>query len=283
MPFDGLRILSLESRRSEEMAVLIRKQGGEPFAAPSMREVPLEANTEAFSFAEDLLAGHYDGIILLTGVGTRMLWRTLLQKFKEAELKAALSRITRIVRGPKPSAALRELEVPAHVQVPEPNTWRELLTVMQARPETRLALQEYGKPSTELIAGLRAQGKTVSPFRIYGWDLPEDTTPLRSAAHRLAVEDFDIAVFTTSIQINHLLRIAAEEDVEEKALSNLRKMVIASIGPTTSEALLEFGVAPDFEPSHPKMGFLVSELAACAHGLLAAKQSKSHGAASISR
>ncbi len=274
MPFDGLRILSLESRRSGEMAVLIRKQGGEPVSAPSMREVPLEANSEAFQFAENLLAGNYDGIILLTGVGTRMLWRTLLKQFAEADLRAALAGVTRIVRGPKPSAALRELELPAHVQVPEPNTWRELLTVMEARPESKLALQEYGKPSTELIQGLRAMGKTVSPFRIYGWDLPEDTGPLRAAIHRLAAGEIDAAMFTTSIQIAHLIRLAAEEGVEQQVVRNLRNICLASIGPTTSEALREFGFQPDFEPSHPKMGFLVNELAAAAKGLIAAKRSK---------
>ena len=42
MSFAGLRVLSLESRRSGEMAELIRKHGGEPVVAPSMREVPLD-------------------------------------------------------------------------------------------------------------------------------------------------------------------------------------------------------------------------------------------------
>ena len=38
-------------------------------------------------------------------------------------------------------------------------------------------------------------------------------------------------------------------------------MLVASIGPTTSEALEEYGVHVDFEPSHPKMGLLVQETA----------------------
>src|SRR5579862_4319587 len=142
MGFDGLRVLSLESRRAEEIATLIRKQGGEPFVAPSMREVPLEQNDEAFVLADRLLRGEFDCIILLTGVGTRLLWKTLLTRYPEAELKAALERVTVVVRGPKPSMAIRELGMIPDVQVPEPNTWRELLTVMRERPETRIALQE---------------------------------------------------------------------------------------------------------------------------------------------
>jgi uroporphyrinogen-III synthase len=38
-------------------------------------------------------------------------------------------------------------------------------------------------------------------------------------------------------------------------------MLIASVGPTTSERLREFGITVDIEPSHPKMGYLVSETA----------------------
>ena len=188
MPFDGLRVLSLESRRAEEIATLIRKQGGEPFVAPSMREVPLDEHTAAFDFADRLLRGEFDGVILSTGVGTRLLWKTLLTRYPEADMKAALQALTLIARGPKPSAALREIGLVPNVQVPEPNTWRELLTVMRDRPESRLALQEYGKSNTELIEGLQTLGKRVAPIRIYGWDLPEDTGPLREAAARLMAE-----------------------------------------------------------------------------------------------
>jgi uroporphyrinogen-III synthase len=49
-------------------------------------------------------------------------------------------------------------------------------------------------------------------------------------------------------------------------------MVVASIGPTTSEALEEAGVHPDLEPSHPKMGFLVQETAQRAAEILRGKQ-----------
>ena len=42
MAFNGLRVLSLESRRAQEMAELIRKQGGDPFVAPAMRDLVSE-------------------------------------------------------------------------------------------------------------------------------------------------------------------------------------------------------------------------------------------------
>jgi len=71
MAFDGLRVVSFESRRATEMGELIRRQGGVPFVAPSMREAPIENNPEAFEFAERLFRGEFDLMIFLTGAGTR--------------------------------------------------------------------------------------------------------------------------------------------------------------------------------------------------------------------
>jgi uroporphyrinogen-III synthase len=112
-----------------------------------------------------------------------------------------------------------------------------------------------------LLDGLRGRGAEVTAVRVYQWDLPEDTGPLREAARGLAAGGFDAVLFTTSVQIAHLTRIATEEGIEARVLAGLRKAFVASIGPTTTEALEEYGVAADFEPSHPKMGFLVREAA----------------------
>lgn len=261
MAFDGARVLSLESRRAGEMSTLIRKQGGEPFVAPSMREVEFDQHEEAFEFGRRLLAEEFGAVILLTGVGTRLLWKTLLTRFAEDDLKTALARATIVVRGPKPSAAVREIGLAPQVQVPEPNTWRELLEAMRPRGETRVAIQEYGKSNTSLIDGLRGQGRDVFTVRIYRWGLPDDTAPLREAAARLARREFDIVLLTTSMQVVNLMKIAEEAGIEQPVLDGLRAARIASIGPTTTETLEEYGLKADFEPSHPKMGLLVNEVA----------------------
>ena len=104
----GLRVLSLESRRAGEMAKLISAYGGTPIVAPSMREVPLESNTEAISFARTLAAGGFDMVIFLTGVGTRALARVVETVYPVAQFADALRRIAVVARGPKPVAALKE-------------------------------------------------------------------------------------------------------------------------------------------------------------------------------
>jgi uroporphyrinogen-III synthase len=272
MSFDGLRVISFESRRATEMGELIRRQGGDPFVAPSMREAPIENNLEAFEFAERLFRGEFDLMVFLTGVGTRALNKVLASRYPEEQFAEALRKIAVAARGPKPLAALREMKVPVAVAAPEPNTWRELLAALDGRTESRIAVQEYGKSNPELLDGLRARGAEVTPVRVYQWDLPEDLTPLREAVHRISGDRADVAMFTTSIQILHLFRIAAEEQLHNPMQQALRRMVIASIGPTTTETLEEFGLQPDITPSHPKMGFLVKETAEQAAEILERKR-----------
>ena len=277
--FAGLRVLALESRRAAELAKLISNYGGEPVVAPAMREVPLETNIEALSFAEALLAGKFDVVIFLTGVGTRAVLSVAETKYSRDDLITALKHTKVIPRGPKPIAVLRELGVTPAFNVPEPNTWRELLQALddaaKSSPEfhlrgARVALQEYGVSNPELIAGLTERGwhALVTLVAV----LPEDVAPLQSAIRELSAGKFDAVLFTTGIQVAHLFQVAAEMKLEDAMRRGLRRTIVASIGPTTSEELQRKRIQPDLEPSHPKMGFLVKETAERAAALLSKKR-----------
>jgi uroporphyrinogen-III synthase len=276
--FAGLRVLSLESRRAPEMAKLIATFGGNATVAPSMREVPIESNTEAQGFTRALLAGGFDLLILLTGVGTRALTHVAETVCSREDFICALRRLPVVARGPKPMAVLKELEVPVALAVPEPNTWRELLAALDGKTETlpiqgkRVAVQEYGASNPELLAGLSERGAQVTRVPVYEWALPEDTGPLRAAVTSIANGNVDVAVFTTSVQVVHLLKIAEEMHLAEKIRGAFGKILVGSIGPVTSEALREHDLPVDFEPSHPKMGFLVNELAQRSAELLQRKR-----------
>src|SRR5262249_24142296 len=139
------------------------------------------------------------------------------------------------------------------------DTWHELHAVTEGRTEHRIAVQEYGRSNPELLEGLRARRAEVTPVRVYQWDLPENTQPLREAARRLAAGEIDLALFTTGIQVGHLARIAREMGIEEAAMEGLRRARGCSNGPTKAETMREFGIKPAMEPSHPKMGYLVKE------------------------
>lgn len=281
MAFDGLRVLVLESRRARELATLVTTFGGEPISAPSMREVPLESNTEALAFADRLERGEFDLVVLLTGVGTRALIATIEQVRGSRDSFIDALRRTRIVaRGPKPVAALRDVQVPVWVTAPEPNTWREILTTLDSRAGElplkglKVAVQEYGVSNPDLLTGLRDRGATVTAVPVYQWALPEDLEPLRAACRSLVDGAIDVVLFTTATQAVHLLSVAETMGISETVMDGLRRCVVASIGPTTSEELRERGAHPDMEASHPKMGFLVREAAERAGELLKAKDTR---------
>jgi uroporphyrinogen-III synthase len=265
--FAGLRVLSLESRRGAEMAKLIASFGGEAVVAPSMREVPLESNTEAVAFGKKLFVGGFDAVIFLTGVGTRALARVVETIYPLDQYLAELRKVAVVARGPKPVAVLKEWNVPIAVTAPEPNTWREVLRALDENVAAaplkgrRVAVQEYGVSNEDLLSGLAERGAQVTSVPVYEWALPEDVGPLRAAVAAIARNEIDAILFTTATQADHLLEIADKMKEEDALRRALARMLVASIGPTTSERLREYRIAPDMEPTHPKMGYLVSETA----------------------
>jgi uroporphyrinogen-III synthase len=278
--FAGLRVLSLESRRAPEMAKLIAGNDGVPTVAPSMREIPLASNTEALAFARRLSEGGFDIVIFLTGVGTRALARVVETVYTVEQFVAALRKIAVVARGPKPVGALKEMGVPVTVAVPEPNTWRDLLRTLDEKVDSlplrgrQVAVQEYGTSNPELLAGLSDRGAHVTRVPVYEWGLPEDVRPLRAAVTSIARDEFDVVMFTTGIQVNHLFQVATGMNQEEPVRQGLSRMLIASIGPVTSERLHEYGLKADLEPTHPKMGYLVSETAQRSAEILRQKRNR---------
>ena len=271
--FGGLRVLSLESRRAEPMAESIRRHGGMPFVAPSVKEIPFDRHEEAHRWAERLFAGDFDLVVLMTGVGLAFLRDILAERYPREAFAEALRRATLVCRGPKPIAVLREMGVAAWIMVPEPNSWREIVPIIAARPERRITIQEYGRPHPELMAALRALGGEVSPIAIYRWTLPDNPEPLREAVRRIAAGKCDVVLFTTSIQLTHLLEMAALMGLAAQVRQALlAEVVIGSVGPVMTEALLDHGFAPDIAPSHPKMAALVREAAESAAFLLDRKR-----------
>ena len=278
----GLTIVAFESRRAAELANLVTHHGGRAVQAPSMREVPLAENPEALAWADRLLAGGIDLHVCLTGAGMRTLLRLVAERFPLDDIVAALRSTTVLARGPKPVAVLREFGLVPQILVPEPNTWRELLATLDARfpvAGKAVAVQEYGVPNLELLAGLEERGARVQRVPVYGWTLPLDTAPLRAAIRSIAGGEADVLVFTNANQATNVLRVAREDGLEAQLRSALGRAIVASIGPTCSEALRAFGLPVDLEPSHPKMGTLLFELAARAGELLAARRAAGVGTA----
>jgi len=276
--FDGLRVLSLESRRAKEVEKLIRTYGGQPFVVPAMREVSLESNHQALDFADRLLKGSFDLVIFFTGVGVRTLLNIVETRHNREEFLQALRSVHIAARGPKPQAALKELKVPVAVTAAEPNTWRELMQGIEAEfgdslSGMRVAVQEYGASNPEFLSALTERCREVTKVPVYQWALPEDLRPLRECVLGIVNGNVDVVLFMTAVQIIHLFQVAEMMNCQQDLRTGLMAMVVISIGPTTTEELAHYGLTPDFEPSHPKMGFLVNEAAQYAGQVLRQKRS----------
>jgi uroporphyrinogen-III synthase len=259
------------------MANLIRRYSGDPLVAPALREVPLSDNHSAFEFGKRLLAGQFDMVVLLTGVGTQTLVEALATRHPIDSITQALARTTLVARGPKPVAALKRLGLTPHLVVPEPNTWRDLLAALDQQgplKDRQVAIQEYGVPNAELVQGLVERGARVMQVPIYRWALPEDTTPLRNLLNEVIAGRIDVLLVTNAVQVEHVMQVLERDGKVDPFRAALRRMVVASIGPTASERLHSHGWPVDLEPSHPKMGVLVKEASEAARSLLERKRSE---------
>ncbi|RMG34150.1 MAG: uroporphyrinogen-III synthase [Planctomycetota bacterium] len=269
-----LRICCFESRRAEEVRQLIERRGGEAIIAPSMQEVPLEDNRPALDFARRVAAGEIDAVIWMTGVGAQTLLETVRQHGDWQAFTDGLQRAVQIVRGPKPAAVLREFGIRIDHQVPEPNTSREILQIIDGGlvantdPPRRLesiegcviAVQEYGKPSEELYEELRKRGATVVPVAVYRWALPDDLKPLQRAIERIVAGDADVIVFTSAQQVEHVLQVAEQMGLGDQFRQAARRRAIAAIGPTAAAAVREHHFPVDIQPEHPKLGHLINAI-----------------------
>lgn len=277
--FKGLRVLSLESRRAKEIDKLIRTYGGEAIVVPAMREVGLESNEETLEFADKLIAGELDLVVFMTGVGVRAMLDIIQTRFDKEDVLEALRRTKIAARGAKPSTALRELKVPVHAISEEPSTWRELMRAMEesfgaALGTMRIAVQEYGASNPEFLAELSSRSAELLKVPVYQWALPEDLQPLRDCVSALVAGEIDVVLFMTAVQVIHLFQVAEQMALVEEMTQSLLSIVVLSIGPTTSEELTHYGIQPDFEPSRPKMGFLVNEAAQYSKRLLDQKRNR---------
>jgi uroporphyrinogen-III synthase len=275
--FHGLTVASFESRMAVEITRLIERHGGTPLVTPALREIPLNDNSAALQFGDRFMTERVDLLILLTGVGTTALFDLLKTRYPWPSLMAALKQTALVARGPKPVAALKAFGLQPTLTVPEPNTWVDLISTLdEYRPVKglRIAVQEYGASNPDLLKALSRRGAEVFQVPIYRWALPENQGPLRLALNEIIAGKVSVLLITNAAQVDHVMQVLEKDEKVEPFRAALKKMAVASIGPTASERLRQHDWPIDLEPSHPKMGVLVKETSEQVHSLLQSKLSK---------
>jgi uroporphyrinogen-III synthase len=259
---EGVGLALLETRLSTELSELVRRLGGVPCAVPSVREVSQLEQVPAFLDA--LCAGRFSVAICLTGVGVSRLLREAERLGRLEETLTALRRLTTVCRGPKPSAVLRQYDIPIHIRPEEPYTTKELLEALNAigLQDRGVALLHYGERNLPLADALHERGAVVEELCLYEWQLPDDVEPLKALVRSLVDRRMDAIAFTSQIQCRHLFDVAATLGLSSELVDALNgDTIVAAIGPVCSSALIAYGVTPDVLPAHPKMGPLITALA----------------------
>jgi uroporphyrinogen-III synthase len=253
----GKVVAFLEARRTAELADLITRHGGVPLAAPCLREVHAPDAPELQQAVTRLLDSQPRLVIFLTGVGTQTVFDAARHLGREDDLRCVLEKSTLVVRGPKPTAVLRKLNVRIDIQAPPPNTTQQVLESIADVDVTgqTVAVQLYGEPNPELTRALDACGATVLELAPYAWDRPIDPTPVVRLLDALDSNSVDALLITSQAQVDNLFGIAQEHGRQVR----LDNVAIGVQGPVAEAALSKHGVQPTFRPEHGHMGSLVLE------------------------
>ena len=259
---NGQTVAILESRLGEQLAELIAKRGGKPVRAPALAEIPDVDPPHISELIREWQAKPVKAAIFQTGVGTQALFRTSDSLGLTETLLALLASTTVVVRGPKPTGALRSRGVRIDLSARDPYTTAEVLAELEplALDGERVIVQRYGASNPELEHGLHAKGATVIEIPTYRWALPADTRPLSDLIAALARREVASVVFTSASQVHNLFGFAQSRDAAGDLAANLNATLVASIGPVSTAALSHFGVRPALEASPPKLGPLVNAL-----------------------
>jgi uroporphyrinogen-III synthase len=236
-------VCTFESRRAEEMCSLISRQGCQPLSAPSMREIPIEHNPEAIEIIQGFLAGKFDAIVLLTGVGTEALFDVARSQGLYDQLIEVLAQTPIIIRGPKTSGSAEQsgFEVCCAssgaeylARIADGHRRSKVRTHRQANCRAGIRPAEYS--TVHRIAEPRRDGHGLSGLSLGSSGEHRATRSLPSA--RRPKEKLMLCCSPVPIRSAVSLTVAERIGVLDqfRAATSGRTLVI-SIGPTCSEAL----------------------------------------------
>jgi uroporphyrinogen-III synthase len=252
----------LETRTGAHLAELVARRGGVPMLAPALKEVPDIDPQAVRSLLARWRVDPFKITIFQTGVGTQALFAATDAAGLSADLQELLAASTVVVRGPKPLGELNARGVRVDVKAASPFTTDTVLEALSdvSMSGASILVQRYGETNETLAAGLKSRGATVQEIATYRWALPADTRPLSNLLEALSRGGVDAVVFTSAVQIHNLYSMAEQAGSAADLANNLNRSIVASIGPVCSRALRQYGVAPAFEASPPKLGPLLTAL-----------------------
>ena len=247
---NGYRILILETREEAQFSRLLAEQGADVLQCPmvAIDDVPDPAPVEAW--IRRSIESPFDDLVLMTGEGLRRLMKVVRRIDVEKDFVAALGRMRKFARGPKPGRALREvgLEPQQTTEKPTSEGIAEMLSRIDLKGR-RLGLQLYpDKDHGVLIGAIKAQGAEVDTVLPYVYDAKAADTNIVTAIGEMASGRIDAIALTSSGQARRLFDVAKAHGCEARLRDGLSRTPIASVGPVVSDELKSHGLAASISP-----------------------------------
>jgi len=257
-PLENISVAILEHRFTKEFSTLFEKLGATVLACPLLEEKPVENREELEMFIHHVLEGRLDAIIFLTGVGARFLIAEADAMGAKDQFLEALARLTIIVRGPKPVAALRQFGLRPSITPDNPTT-EGIIEALRSHDLDRkkVGVQLYGTPNPQLVSALEAKGASVTSVQVYAYGAAAESTAVNQMISQIVDGQVQVIAFTSGPQVRMLFDFATRCGLADALTTALQtKVTVASIGEVTSRALQEKGITPGIVPVQSKMGAL---------------------------
>lgn len=245
----GRRIVIPESRELDLFATMLEERGAATLRCPLVAihdaadQAPVVAWLQRF-------AAHADDLVLLTGEGLRRLLAAAARAGLSEAVKARLTTVRKISRGPKPARALRELGLKTDLAAEVPTT-DGLVALLQPLDLTgrRVAVQLYPESPSTLPDFLAARGAVADVIVPYEYALDAEAARVAMTIEEIAAGKVDAIAFTSSPQVRRLLDVAAKGGREVALRDGLRKIAVAAVGPVVAAELEKDGIAVDITPA----------------------------------
>lgn len=249
-PLAGRVIALPETRELDRLAELLEAEGARAWRCPmvAIRDAPDPAPVEAW--LRRLVGQGMDDVILLTGEGLRRLMSVAQTLGLAAEVAAALGRVRKITRGPKPARALKELNLSSDLPAAVPTSAGIIaeLGALDLRGR-RMGVQLYGQePNVELCSFLEGAGATVFPVAPYVYAAASEGVKVIELIGEMAAGRVDVIAFTSASQVDRLFAVASTQGMDAALTQGLSLLRVAAIGPIAAEALRSRGITPSILP-----------------------------------
>src|SRR5215831_12901499 len=224
----GRRIVVPERRELDLFARMLEQHGAITIRCPMVAKSDVPDAAPVVTWLRRFTTDPPDDLILMTGEGLGRLVGFARRAGLEGAFMAALAKVRKITRGPKPVRRLRSLGLQSDLAA-EPPTTAGLIVSLSGEniAGRRIAIQLYpDNPNVELFDFLRRGGAIADPVLCY--------------VYGSAAEDrVDLIAFTSAPQVRRMLLVAKANQSEETLRQGLLRTKIAAVGPVVARAIEE--------------------------------------------